>query len=98
MSTARRSFTFERSKVYTGKVQFRADGPARVSTDKGDWLRGEVKAIKSERYANALVEGGMHAHVAADAPVGLPVAPVDPAAVTHDSPPITNDADNGGEE
>lgn len=92
----RRVFTFETSKTYTGKVQYRADSAARGSTPTGDWLRGEVKAIKSEQYANALVAGGNHAHVSADAPVGQPdefkpkTANAQPTTATESAPTTTS--------
>jgi hypothetical protein len=66
------NFTFPVVKKFTGKIQYRTNGASVVTTPFGDTLRGEVKEVRSEKYANGLVENGDHAHVAIDTPVGQP--------------------------
>lgn len=66
-------FTYERVKEFTGKVQFRVDGPSVATLSGRTVKRGEVLAFEKESFANAIVQTGNYAHVPADTPLGVPV-------------------------
>jgi hypothetical protein len=66
------SFSYERVKHHTGKVQYRIDGASAVSANGKSIKSGEVRAFKNPAYTNGLVATGNFAHVPADTPLGLP--------------------------
>lgn len=67
------SFTYERVKGCTGKVQYRTDGASAITVAGRSVKRGEVIAVKNAATERALVAGGNFAHVPADTPLGVPV-------------------------
>ena len=66
------AFSFPVERKFTGKIQYATNRATVVTTPFGDTLRGEVKEVRSQKYADGLVENGDHAHVPADTPVGQP--------------------------
>lgn len=65
-------FSFPVEKKFTGRLQYETNGPASAQTAYGTVLRAEVIAVRSEAYANGLVENGRFAHVAVNTPLGVP--------------------------
>jgi hypothetical protein len=59
-------------KRFTGKVQYAINRADEAQLSHGKVLRGEVFAVRAQRYADGLVENGDVAHVAADTPLGQP--------------------------
>lgn len=66
------SFTFERVRQHTGKVQYRTDGASATGVAGKTVKRGEVIAAPKKSFADALVSGGNFAHAPGDAPLGVP--------------------------
>lgn len=69
----RGGFHYPIASRFTGLVQFRYDSGAECDAPpSGKWLRGEVKRIGSQSFADRLVEGGLHSHVDPNTPLGQP--------------------------
>jgi hypothetical protein len=65
-------FSAKVSRKFTGKIQYRTNGPASGTTAFGTVLRGEVKEVRNQKLADSLVSNGDFAHVDDSTEIGQP--------------------------